>query len=308
MAPWLGVWRDPWLGAVSICADKEKVRWISSRSPRLAGQVMAVGNGLVVQWDGDGMDEAWLRFSRQAGGKDLRMAKTDPDADFSSDFEDLAFTRIGDCDAVAPAATAEAAGLVDVPAGEGIALDIRYAGNNNFTGAPVDGYAAPRCWLRASAATALQRVAEDLRSKNLRLHVFDCYRPTRAVARFMAWAAQPEDAATRAKWHPKLDKHALVPGYIADVSGHSRGATLDLTLERCAGGKCSALDMGTPFDLFDPGANTDSAQATPDQRANRQLLEQAMAAEGFENYEKEWWHYTWQPTEVARIRYDVPIH
>jgi D-alanyl-D-alanine dipeptidase len=172
----------------------------------------------------------------------------------------------------------------------------------------VNGYAAPRCWLRPSAAAALQRVAEELRPKGLRLRLFDCYRPTRAVARFLAWAAQPEDAATRAKWHPHLDKSSLVPDYIADVSGHSRGATADLSLERCSGGDCTELDMGTPFDLFDTAANTDSPQATPAQRANRQLLKEAMAAEGFENYAKEWWHYTWQPAAVARIRYDVAIH
>jgi D-alanyl-D-alanine dipeptidase len=32
-----------------------------------------------------------------------------------------------------------------------------------------------------------------------------------------------------------------------------------------------------------------------------------MAAEGFENYPMEWWHYTWQPAAVPRIRHDVPI-
>ena len=307
LKPWLGVWRDPWLGAVSICADGDKVRWVSAKSPRLAGQVMALGADWLVQWDGEGMDEAWLRFDKDAAGAQLRMAKTDPDGDFSSDYEDLAFTRAGECDGVAAAKTAAEAGLVDVPAAPGVSLDIRYAGRNNFTGAPVDGYDSPRCWLRASAAQALERVAEALQPRGLRLRIFDCYRPTRAVAAFLRWTSSPEDAATRAAWHPNLDKRALVPDYIADVSGHSRGATLDLSLERCASGKCVPLDMGTPFDLFDPRANTDSPQASAEQRGNRQLLKAAMAAEGFENYAMEWWHYTWEPAAVAKIRYDVPI-
>jgi D-alanyl-D-alanine dipeptidase len=196
---------------------------------------------------------------------------------------------------------------VDVPVGAGIDLEMRYATANNFTGARVDGYEAPRCWLRASAATALQRAADDLAPRGLKLRVFDCYRPARAVANFMRWAAAPEKAATRAAWHPNLAKNVLVPDYIADVSGHSRGATLDLTLERCEGSQCTPLDMGTPFDLFDPLANTDSPQATAAQRANRQLLKAAMQAQGFENYDKEWWHYTWDPLAVAKIRYDVPI-
>jgi D-alanyl-D-alanine dipeptidase len=214
---------------------------------------------------------------------------------------------VGECDGIAAAKTAAEAGLVDVTALAGLRLEMRYATANNFTGARVDGYEAPRCWLKASAASALQRVVDELRPRGMKLRVFDCYRPARAVANFMRWAAAPEKADSRAAWHPNLSKKALVPDYIADVSGHSRGATLDLTLERCDGQHCAALDMGTPFDLFDPRANTDSPQATAEQRANRQLLKAAMEAEGFRNYDKEWWHYTWDPLAVAKIRYDVPI-
>lgn len=48
------------------------------------------------------------------------------------------------------------------------------------------------------------------------------------------------------------------------VSGHSRGATVDLTLLDCRAGDgdCQALDMGTDFDFFDPRANTDSPAIT----------------------------------------------
>ena len=37
----------------------------------------------------------------------------------------------------------------------GIAQDIRYFGNDNFVGTRVDGYQAPRCWLKREAAEAL---------------------------------------------------------------------------------------------------------------------------------------------------------
>ena len=36
-----------------------------------------------------------------------------------------------------------------------IDLDMRYAGSNNFTGATVDGYGAPRCYLLEPAAKAI---------------------------------------------------------------------------------------------------------------------------------------------------------
>jgi hypothetical protein len=56
---------------------------------------MRVGTQYLVHWD-HGDAEAWLRFPAHAGGT-LHMAKVDPDADFSYDYEDLAFVRIGDC-------------------------------------------------------------------------------------------------------------------------------------------------------------------------------------------------------------------
>ena len=46
------------------------------------------------------------------------------------------------------ATTMQAAGLVDIRSlVPDIALEMRYAGSDNFTGAPVPGYGAPRCFL-----------------------------------------------------------------------------------------------------------------------------------------------------------------
>ena len=91
----LGVWRDPWFGEVSICAREHAVRFASAKSPMLSGQVMRVGDRYLVHWDHDDA-EAWLRFPVTADGE-LHMAKVDPDADFSYDYEDLAFKRVGAC-------------------------------------------------------------------------------------------------------------------------------------------------------------------------------------------------------------------
>lgn len=95
LAAQLGVWRDPWLGEVHLCAKGDAVRFASVRSPLLAGQVMRVGDRYLVHWDRDDV-EAWLRFPTRPG-EIMHMAKVDPDADFSSDFEDLAFTREHAC-------------------------------------------------------------------------------------------------------------------------------------------------------------------------------------------------------------------
>ena len=61
----------------------------------MTGDVMRVGERLLVDWDDVSVDvEPWLTFNgRQA--RTLTLAKVDPDGDFSSDYEDLFFTRVG---------------------------------------------------------------------------------------------------------------------------------------------------------------------------------------------------------------------
>lgn len=209
---------------------------------------------------------------------------------------------------VSPATGPEAAGMIAVrELAPDVALEIRYAGSHNFVGAPIDGYEAPRCYLLRPAAEALARVQAGLRPRGLRLRVFDCYRPVRAVRHFMRWARDPEALEGKAEFYPELDKSALVPQYIAEHSGHSRGATLDLTLDRCDPGGCTPLDMGTGFDWFGERAHTDSPLVTGAQRGNRHLLRDAMQAEGFVNYADEWWHYTLRPEPDPGTAYDFPV-
>lgn len=211
---------------------------------------------------------------------------------------------------VSPASTPTQAGLVDIRTLlPDIAQDIRYAGRDNFVGERIDGYQAPRCYLLRPVAKALQRVELDLRAQDLRLKIFDCYRPVRAVRHFVRWAEDLTDQRSKSQYYPNLAKRALLGDYIAPVSGHSRGATVDLTLMRCApgGARCEPLDMGTDFDFFDPRANTDSPLATSVERENRKILRAAMTGHGFSNYSLEWWHYTLVLEPPPGVAFDVPV-
>lgn len=211
---------------------------------------------------------------------------------------------------LSPATTAAEAGLVDVrQLVPDIAEDIKYAGSDNFVGTPVDGYLAPACLLLRPAAEALARVERELRTQHQRLKLFDCYRPARAVRHFVRWAGDLSDQKTKAAHYPLLDKRALLGDYISPVSGHSRGATVDLTLMQCDAddAHCTPLAMGTDFDYFGTLANTDTPQATPAQHANREALKRAMEREGFRNYPMEWWHYTLSPEPTPGTIYDVPV-
>jgi CubicO group peptidase (beta-lactamase class C family) len=98
MAAWTGTYRDPWFGGITLCPQGDKVRFAAKKSSSLTGTVMRLGKRYLVHWDNGELD-AWLDFAPAAGGAPtgLRMAKLDPDGDFSSDYEDLDFRRTGNC-------------------------------------------------------------------------------------------------------------------------------------------------------------------------------------------------------------------
>jgi zinc D-Ala-D-Ala dipeptidase len=187
----------------------------------------------------------------------------------------------------------------------GLIVDMRYAGAHNFVGRPIDGYEAPRCLLTQTAAAALSAVARDLATRGLLLKVFDCYRPTRAVAAFVRWAHDLNALAGKTEFYPAVDKRTLFrDGYIAGRSGHSRGSTVDLTLAQTSGRE---LDMGTSFDFFSPRSWTAAETISATVRANRALLAASMRRHGFRPYAKEWWHFTLSHEPFPDTYFDFSI-
>jgi CubicO group peptidase (beta-lactamase class C family) len=95
----LGVYRDPWFGEASVCEHGGGVRFAAKKSPKLTGDVMQAGDRQLIDWLDDDVDaEAWISFSAAPHEPiTMRLAKVDPEADFSYDYEDLEFTRIGEC-------------------------------------------------------------------------------------------------------------------------------------------------------------------------------------------------------------------
>ena len=95
----------------------------------------------------------------------------------------------------------------------------------------------------------------------------------------------------RQHYYPRVKKANLFrEGYIAERSGHSRGATVDLTLIKLESRE--ELDMGTPWDFFDKLSWPSSLEVTAEQRANRMLLQETMMKHGFNSLREEWWHFT----------------
>lgn len=175
----------------------------------------------------------------------------------------------------------------------GIEIELRYASDDNFLGRPVEGYERVSCLITKEAAEALKKVQEELSAFGLGLKVFDAYRPQRAVDDFVVWAKDVEDRKMKAYYYPDVAKKDLFSqGYIAARSGHSRGSSVDLTIISSAKGVSKELDMGTAWDLFGPQSWGKDLSVTPQQRANRMLLQTLMQKYGFKALKEEWWHFT----------------
>ncbi len=152
-----------------------------------------------------------------------------------------------------------------------IVLELRYATTDNFMNRKLYP-SIQTSYLRAPAAIALQKLAEELKKKNLTLKIWDGYRPY---------------SVTEAMWEPvKDDRYAADPKL---GSGHNRAVAVDLTLIDTNTKK--ELDMGTGFDNFSDTAHH-NFKALPSQvLQNRMLLRSLMEKYGFMALESEWWHY-----------------
>jgi zinc D-Ala-D-Ala dipeptidase len=188
----------------------------------------------------------------------------------------------------------------------GIRWDAKYATWDNFTGKPVDGYAANRIVGTRALCAALEGAREEAASLGFGLLLWDGYRPQRAVDCFLRWAEQPEDGRTKLRHYPNISRAEMFEkGYVAAKSGHSRGSTVDLTLYDLATGELAP--MGGDHDLMDAISHHGARGITHDEATNRQSLWSIMQASGFRGYECEWWHYTLEDEPFPETYFDFPI-
>lgn len=157
----------------------------------------------------------------------------------------------------------------------GIRLDIRYAGTDNFMGAPM--YSSARAFMQRPAAEAAARAHRALRAHGFGLLIHDAYRPWYVT--WMFWEA------TEARYH----------NFVANPtrgSKHNRGCAVDLTMYDLATG----LPVGMPstYDEFSERANPRYTGGTDRQRELRELLRRTMEAEGFSVDPGEWWHFDYR--------------
>jgi len=151
-----------------------------------------------------------------------------------------------------------------------IVLDIRYATSNNFTHHII--YESAACYVHQDIVKPLQRVVAELAQHNLKLKIFDAYRPV--SAQFIFWEIIPDER--------------FIANPYTTGSNHSRGVAIDATLVDAAGNE---LAMPTPFDTFDETAYSTFRDLPAPVLANRTFFHTLMQNHDFIPLPTEWWHF-----------------
>jgi len=169
-----------------------------------------------------------------------------------------------------------------------IRLEVRYATTNNFLGTKF--YSQARAFMQRPAAEAVARANRKLRALGYGLLIHDAYRPWYVTKVF--WDATPDDKKV----------------FVADPakgSRHNRGCAVDLTLYDLKTKR--PVEMVSTYDETTARAYPNYPGGTSLQRWHRQLLRQAMEAEGFTVYNAEWWHFDfkdWQKYRIGNLTFE----
>ena len=185
---------------------------------------------------------------------------------------------------------------VDLSTIPGIAIDLRYASQNNFLNENL--YKEfNRAFLHQLAAEKLKRAVESLKATKpgWQIVVLDALRP-RSIQKIL-WS--------------KVKGTSQQP-YVANPgkgSIHNFGFALDVTLLDREG---KEVDMGTPFDSFTSLAQPireneflTQGKLSEQQIKNRKILRSAMESAGFSQLAIEWWHYDALPALEVRKKYPI---
>jgi zinc D-Ala-D-Ala dipeptidase len=171
---------------------------------------------------------------------------------------------------------------------QGIVMDLRYAGKDNFMHRNLYPEDTRTTYLRKQAYHALDSVSMELSKRGLVLVIFDAYRPYSVTIDLWKSVKDERFAANPAKG-----------------SGHNRGISVDLTLADAKTHKL--LPMPTDFDHFTDSAYQNFSKVDSKRISNRELLKHTMEKYGFISLFSEWWHYSWPETgefEVLDLSFD----
>ena len=211
-----------------------------------------------------------------------------------------------------------------------IIVNLKYFTKDNFIGEKIPHYKVNIGIMTKEAAIALSKAQKKFLEKGYSIVIYDAYRPSSSVKYFSEWMKEQNNTKRKKFHYPYIEKKSdMANVYINEISGHSRGSTIDMTIidlkktllkesiyeERIFNGKIypynndNTIDCGTSFDLMDPASWSDNNifNFTEEQKNNRKFIKDIMESEGFKILKEEWWHFTLKNEPFPNDYFDFEI-
>ena len=211
-----------------------------------------------------------------------------------------------------------------------IIVNLKYFTKDNFIGEKIPHYKVNRGIMTKEAAIALSKAQKKFLVGGYSIVIYDAYRPSSSVKYFSEWMKEQNNTKRKKFHYPYIEKKSdMANVYINEISGHSRGSTIDMTIidlkktllkesiyeERIFNGKIypynndNTIDCGTSFDLMDPASWSDNNifNFTEEQKKNRKFIKDIMESEGFKILKEEWWHFTLKNEPFPNDYFDFEI-
>lgn len=152
---------------------------------------------------------------------------------------------------------------------------LAYASEDNFMKTNIYApFGLKECYLHEDLRENLDKLAQILQEKRLKIVFYDCFRP---------------NSAQKIAWQKVSDERFVANPYKSG-SNHSRAIAVDVGLANLKG---EILPMPTSFDDFTARARSDFAcdENEKEKCQNRELLKEIMQKAGFKVIKTEWWHF-----------------
>lgn len=169
-----------------------------------------------------------------------------------------------------------------------VKFDIRFAGTDNIFGRKTNEYYKAVGISTIEMTKAIDKATLLLKNQDLRLLVFDAYRPQTTINAIVDWLNDDTDDGMKQAYYPNMDKSEMIDMFFEPKSAYSRGSAVDVTIIDSNGYE---LDMGTNYQFIDEKSAFDYNDLTDEQFNNREILRDTMIQAGLKPNDTLWWSF-----------------
>ena len=169
-----------------------------------------------------------------------------------------------------------------------VVYDIRFATGSNILGKQANEYYSPVGIASTEMAKRLDEASILLKEQDLKLLVYDSYRPQTTVNAIVDWLDDEYDDSMKEELYPETEKSEMIDMCFEAKSPYPRGGAVDASLVDMSGRE---LDMGTAYQYLDESSAFGYEELNAQQLNNREILRDVMIQAGLTPNDTYWWSF-----------------